>query len=91
MLVEDEPRLRTHDPFLLARLRDEFVDATGVGGVDDEDDVLFARELPDKVNFLPLGHSFCNLAGADIDRDADRTSSLNPDRYHASPPMILFY
>jgi hypothetical protein len=35
---------------LLACLRDEFVDATGVGGVDDEDedDVLFARDLPDE-------------------------------------------
>jgi hypothetical protein len=56
---------------LLARLRDEFVDATGVGSVDDEEDVLFARDLPDEVDFLPLDHPFCNLVGADIDRDAD--------------------
>ncbi len=42
---------------------------TDVGGADD--DVLFARDLPDEVDFFPLGHPFGNLVGVDVDDDFD--------------------
>ncbi len=35
-----------------------------VGGVDDEDDVLFAHVLPDEVDFLSLGPEYRSVSCA---------------------------
>jgi len=65
--VEDEPRLRRLDLVHLAGLRDELVvDRARVDGVDDEDDVVLAGDLPDEVHLLPVDHPLADGGGVDV-------------------------
>ena len=64
--VQNKPSLRVDDFVQLSGAGDELVDAFGVGGVHDEDNVLLARHLPDEVDFLPLDDAVTDGGGVDV-------------------------
>ena len=65
-LVQDQPSLRRLDLVELSGLGDEFVHRSGVDGVDDQDDVLLAGHLPDKIDLLPVDHPLADRSGVDV-------------------------